>query len=337
MFTFILPADPAAISLGRFDSDSLTDQIKMELLIGTDSEYHTHFLDESGDFQPVCSWYGVTCDKKGTVIAWNLCAVGSAHINLEFIPSNVLEFGIERSRAEGTLDATALPRALQKIELRENLFDGGVDMTGLPPNLIIFDIHWNDFTGNADVLGLPASLEVFRISRNKFTGSLFLDALPANLKTFDANSNSFRGSIDVAHLPRSMQTLDLGYNELCWCLILKNFPPALKVMNLSWNGFGREVRVVDIPPSTTIINLSNNMLCGTAVVDRAMHSVVDLSQNQLETLVDEKGRPFECEFDEMRYLVRYSENSDALHCSERAQERESIKAFRCRHFIKFKY
>eukprot|EP00756_Hemistasia_phaeocysticola_P025146 Hpha_TRINITY_DN15990_c0_g1::TRINITY_DN15990_c0_g1_i1::g.74348::m.74348 len=94
------------------------------------------------------SWTGVACSAQGDVRNVTLCAGGYS----------------------GTVDMTALPAGLQRLELYSNNLSGTVDMTALPASVQEVNLYHNQFSGTPDLSALPSGLRLLDMRSNSFSG-----------------------------------------------------------------------------------------------------------------------------------------------------------------------
>ena len=193
--------------LGRFDYASLTDQMRMEMVVADFSEeVKKLYQDENGLFIDVCEWQGVTCDWDSNVIRIQSSGARGP-IALEFIPPKVTELYMNMASLSGTLSTSALPKGMECFEVGSNDFEGTVDFTTLPENMEELCLYRNTFTGSAALNRLPQGFRKLWIQANNFSGSLHLKNLPPNFVYLDASSNEFNGEFCVENIPMSLSRI----------------------------------------------------------------------------------------------------------------------------------
>eukprot|EP00756_Hemistasia_phaeocysticola_P025148 Hpha_TRINITY_DN15990_c0_g1::TRINITY_DN15990_c0_g1_i3::g.74378::m.74378 len=94
------------------------------------------------------SWTGVACSAQGDVRNVTLSAGGYS----------------------GTVDMTALPAGLQRLELYSNNLSGTVDLTALPISIEEVNLNLNQFSGIPDLSALPSGLRLLDLRFNSFSG-----------------------------------------------------------------------------------------------------------------------------------------------------------------------
>ena len=268
--TFLL--NTADTPLGRIDQCDLTPQQKMELLVAdlsnADKE-RLKFHNTDGMFDEVRNWRGVYVNfsREPLRIRWSNI---SGTIALDFITDKVTYFIVQESEdLEGTLNTATLPESLRELILYDTSLSGSVDLENLP----------------------RANLTNLNLSLGKFSGTLNLAELPPKSKNIFLHENSFTGSVDLSHLPQTMQELSLESNQLSGEVDLSNLPPTMRRLILSKNHFCGEFRILKAPQDLRV-NASSNDFSGVAIVERAMHEKVLLSNTNVEKIVDEDGEQY---------------------------------------------
>ena len=199
--------------LGRFDSNLLTDQSLMEMLVeGFHDEIKEEYQDENGMFLDVCQWRGVGCDD-----AQNVTSVSGFRchglIALDFIPPKVALFKMVLGSLCGTLSTNTIPKGMTELNLVNNCLSGTVDFMMLPECMQQLSLQYNEFTGSANFHLLPNALEKLNIENNKFSGSLYLKSLPLNFCYLDVSSNMLSGVFSIENVPKGLFTMHASYNR----------------------------------------------------------------------------------------------------------------------------
>ena len=190
--------------LGRFDSNLLSDQSLMEMLVESFSEEtKEEYQDTNGIFLDVCQWEGVECDTDQNVIS---VAGFRCHgpIALDFIPPKVTLFKMMLGGLCGTLSTSTIPKGMIDFYVNSNRFSGTVDFTTLPECMQQLSLQYNEFTGSADFRHLPIALEKLYLQKNMFSGSLHLRGLPPKLYYTNVSSNLFSGVFYIENVPKSL-------------------------------------------------------------------------------------------------------------------------------------
>ena len=247
-----IAADP---SLARFDVDSLSDQIRMELLIGGLKEtLRYEILTDDGEFKDVCDWTDIQCNSDGNVTKVEMLSYASPEngetLNLVYMPPLVTTFSFAMVGASGSLDTQALPAGLQilsvtqtekisgpietaylprgitELDLNGNAFDGKLDLTVLPPGLVLLNVHSNKFTGSVNLTKLPKGLEDLYLANNQFVGELDFGSLPGRIEEIDVSENRFSGSFVLKKVPQTLQYVNVSAcrSIIGVAVVAKSFP-----------------------------------------------------------------------------------------------------------------
>ena len=245
----------ADVSIGRFDSEMLSDQTRMEVLItaigdpvplpdDADLDGRYEFTDMDGNYLDKCDWHGVACNDEGDVtrIDWHETFWTHGTVSLDYLPRS-----LERFRASnypycgallyGTLSTALLPPDLQKFHLEMYEFSGSVDIGALPESLEVFSIQNNKFFGSIDLTALPKKLRKLFLAQNKLSGSLNFEKLPESLTWADLSFNAFQGTINLKALPAALRELSMVRNNLCGELDMGSIPAGLEVLDVRSNAF----------------------------------------------------------------------------------------------------
>jgi Leucine rich repeat/Leucine Rich Repeat len=203
-----------------------------------------HRMDGWTTTTPLCKWYGITCNAKGSVESINLGnnnLVGTLNseifdlVNLKslWLHSNPIDvnfknIGSAKKLTELRLDATNvnrldnlnLARTMTLLDLRFNQLPGVFPRQILKlTNLRSLNLGDNQFSGP-----LPASfidlkyLRILRLGSNKFSGKIPSFEDMNLLDTLDLSGNFLTGTIPAAFLNRITTTanleVDLSSNQL---------------------------------------------------------------------------------------------------------------------------
>ena len=229
--------DPA---LFRPDTSSLTDQMRMEILLSDcPDKTKAAFQDANGDFIDICSSNLITCDTEKNVKHIRMQSVGlRGSVSFDILPQNLEIFSVSSSSGfgfTGTLCAASLPRSLNHFSIGRHEFFGTVDFYELPESLLVLNLYKNQFTGSVDLCSLPKHLTEIHLDGNNFSGTLDLSHLPSGLVWAFFNFNKFSGSVSLSCLPESLTQLDLKGNKLEGELMYSNIPKKLEMVNLRKN------------------------------------------------------------------------------------------------------
>ncbi|MDJ1505860.1 T9SS type A sorting domain-containing protein [Xanthocytophaga agilis] len=170
--------------------------------------------------QPVSTWYGVTVDSSGNVVALNL-----SYNNLT-----------------GKLPASLKNLPLLDVQVIGNQISG---IASLPATLVSLNAESNVITA---LPALPARLEVLRVGSNQIQS---FPALPAALKVVDASSNRLSS---LPSLPAGLTNLAVANNRIS---SLSTLPAALTSLNISSN---RISALPTLPASLSAVIANNNRM-----------------------------------------------------------------------------
>ena len=261
-------ADP---SLGRFDADSIPDQILMEMLIdGLRENQKSLFQDADGGFTDVCAWHGVECTGDDVKC-----------VKFAFICFSEAQFPFER-----------IPRRIEHFEISTCNLHGTLNTEYLPPNLTNLDLSYNRLHGSLNFKGLPSALVSLILRENDFHGFCALSDLPKTLVSFDAALNNFSGEIALDDLPAVMQSLNLQKNKLTGSVTIGKLPPPMVVLDLSKNSLSGDLALLleEIPREMEYIDVTDNPLSGTIVLSEAFDVLnFPICYDGIEKVVDAHG------------------------------------------------
>ena len=283
MFSHLtVAADP---SLGRFDFDSLSDQTRMELLIGDLKETLRYkILTDDGDFKDVCDWEGVQCNSAGNVTQVEMISHASPEngetLNLVYMPPLITNFAFAMVGASGSIDTQALPAGLKILYVTQTeRMSGPIETKHLPRGLTELDLELNAFDGGFDLTVLPPALEWLNVHSNNFSGSVNLSRLPAMLKTLYLGANQLSGELDFSSLTDSIE--DIGVLE---------------------NNFAGSFRLTNPPPELWRIKASGcASITGTAVVDKSFVGHLWMYDTGVTAVTDGDGKAHAMELQFLKY------------------------------------
>ena len=292
-------------TLGRFNQDTLTDQMRMELLIdGLTDEAKRIFKYYNGDYMDIARWAGVEVDADTNTVHFIFFGVfASGSLALEFMPPTTRKFDLSEGKVSGTIDTAALPDSLTTFTFRTAYTAGGtINFCTLPPRLIDLDLSANKFEGNADLTALPETLESLDIRFNNFTGSVALDKLPQKLIKLRMGENDFEGSVALDALPEALDELDLSNCKLSGSLNLRSLPSSMEYLFVDDNAFSGELCLTVPMMRLRDAHFQNNAFFGVALVDRSICQNVILHDNKITAVKDESGEDYECRMDERGFV-----------------------------------
>lgn len=207
-------------SCKEFDSEINILQAIYKGTNGSEWLKDTHWNNIS---QPICSWYGVTCEggKKDNHTVTELDFTGNnlkgTILSSVFELSSLQHLNLKDNHVFMTFDKIDQAEKLEKLYL-SNIDIGNVDGIGKAPALKELHLTNNDFTGPFpdDIFDLSATLESLYIAYNSFSGPLSPKlGTMKKLKEFYAYGNDFTGKIptEIAKLD-DLETIVLAENLL---------------------------------------------------------------------------------------------------------------------------
>ncbi|KAJ6869572.1 hypothetical protein NC651_034340 [Populus alba x Populus x berolinensis] len=266
-FAYSASTGAAEVANGRKEADAL---LEWKVTLGNQSQ---SLLSSWAGDSP-CNWFGISCDKSGSV-------------------TNI---SLPNSSLRGTLNSLIFSSFHNLIELilRNNSLYGSIPShIGNLSNLSIFRLAFNSISGNIPPeIGNLASLTIIDLSYNKLTGRIPTSLI--NLKSlFELyfRDNSLSGPITfIENMTRSLTILDLSSNKLTGTI-----PASLvNLRSLSELYFknnilsGPFIFIENMTRSLTVLDLSSNKLTGTIPVsleNLKNLSELDLSDNNLFGLI----------------------------------------------------
>ena len=224
-------------SLGRFNIDDMSDQMRMELLVESFPDTYKEMIQEDGAYKPISEWSCVALDEEGNVTRVEMYIIDAGKIAFEFIPKTVKKFWLGGGSCLGSVETAALPPDLDNFDISRCKISGTFDMTTLPSGLKMLSISHNNLSGSCALDKLPAVLVQLSAQSNAFSGSITLESLPAGLCHLELSQNMLSGSVSFEKLPDSLVTLDLASNMLCGTIdMLQKFPRGLAITTRIYEG-----------------------------------------------------------------------------------------------------
>ena len=256
--------------LGRMRLDALTDQARMELLVGGLKHPHIDALsDEYGDFTDFATWNPKIFKQEN---------------------GKIVQISFWFDKMTGTIDLQFLPPSLRWIQIVSPPVDGTVDTSQLPPALVVLELNFTKMTGPVDLTTLPSEVEIVDLTENNFTGSCDLTALPKKLQFLALTRNAFKGSINLERLPETLEEIDLSRNAFCGPLNFDHLPVNLQSLFLDSNAFCGEFRLTHPSRSPSDVSAAANKFDATAVIRKDFKEVA-LHPGTVKAVVDENGEP----------------------------------------------
>ena len=152
---------------------------------------------------PICSWYGVSCDWDG----------------------EVTRIGWSRRGFKGSLVWGSAPRTIKTIEITQNVFIGGtLDFQQLPLGILTVIVRRNRHLGILPLDELPSSICEIDVYGNYLEGHLSLVSLPEVLRRLTLTANKFNGTPDFNFLPSGILHLSLARNRCTGHVLITSLP-----------------------------------------------------------------------------------------------------------------
>eukprot|EP00835_Amoeboradix_gromovi_P006178 NODE_681_length_5254_cov_0.289040.p1 type:complete len:1074 gc:universal NODE_681_length_5254_cov_0.289040:3473-252(-) len=189
--------------------------------------------------------------------------------------SNVIEISWNYMSLNGTINGTAIPSSIQKLELSCNFIFGEIP-TSLPNSFKYLDLSCNSLSGRIPAI-LPPNLENLYLSNNLLNGSV-PTTLPMNLIKLYLETNYLAGQLP-SFLPLTLSEISLYNNHLSGSL--PAFPDALNYLFLNigpaFNRFEGELTL----NKPKIIYISHNYITNLTIKDTSVLTWCDISSNPL--------------------------------------------------------
>ena len=172
----------------------------------------------------------VFCDGSQRVfnIEWNVMGLDGS-INGTALPNKLQRLDLSNNQIKGSIPL-GLPSGIQDLYFNYNQLTGSIP-TVLPSGLQQFDLSFNQFTGNIPTV-LPSALQGLYLDNNQLNGSI-PTVLPSALQKIYANNNQLTGSIPTA-LPSGLLELDVDGNQLTGSI--PPFPSSITTIFLGYPG-----------------------------------------------------------------------------------------------------
>ncbi|KAJ6908126.1 hypothetical protein NC651_018538 [Populus alba x Populus x berolinensis] len=281
-FAYSASTGAAEVANGRKEAEAL-----LEWKVTLDNRSQSLLSSWAGDSP--CNWFGISCDKSGSVI----------------------NISLPNSSLRGTLNSlrfSSFPNLIELTLSYNSLYGSVPSHIGNLSNLNILDLSFNNLSSNMPpeienlkslselylnhnsfyspiifIGNLTRSLTILDLSSNKLTGTIL--ASLGNLKSLSQLSlrnNSIFGPITfIENLTRSLTILDLSSNKLIGTIpaSLGNLK-SLSQLSLARNNlFGPIIFMRNLTRSLTILDLSYNKLTGT--IPASLGNLKSLSQLSL--------------------------------------------------------
>ena len=199
-----------------------------------------------------CIAFGVFCTgNRVTTINWISLGLNGT-INGTALPSALVRIDFSANSITGTIP-TVFPSTLQTIIWFSNRLTGGISAT-FPPLLNYFHCSWNQLTG-----GIPATL-------------------PISIRSMYIHGNALSGAVTL--WPSTLTDITIWGNQLTGDASL--FPSSLNVLNFGnaghfGNSFYGKIRL----HKPTELWITNNFIMDLVVLDTSELTTCDLSNNPL--------------------------------------------------------
>ena len=224
MLSFLSTGDIA----GRFDTQSLPTQARMELLVAGLDDIAA-FTFPSGETRPFEQWEGVQVSEKTGEVTRISCGDPMG----DFENHTVVGPG-------GSIDLQYIPPSVKRFTFRMCQLLGTVETALLPRGLVYLDLQGNQLSGEFDLSALPVLITLINISRNQFCGSFAFEAVPATIAVLHAGSNVFSGTVDMTKIPQTLRSLRIDHNTIKQeTLLVGNLPATLLGITVDLDAFQR--------------------------------------------------------------------------------------------------
>eukprot|EP00835_Amoeboradix_gromovi_P002196 NODE_119_length_18895_cov_0.454990.p2 type:complete len:925 gc:universal NODE_119_length_18895_cov_0.454990:16893-14119(-) len=202
-------------------------------------------------------------------LEYNCCTTTHGHITCN--STNVIEIRFNDMSLDGTINGTAAPRSLQKLNLFYNQISGPIP-NNLPDSLLSLDLRTNRLSGPLPA-AFPLSLNTIYVNENFLNGSIPA-ALPVNMEVFCVSNNYLEGSLPTS-LPSTLLDFEVDNNYLTGGL--PAFPDGLKYLYLNDNKFTGQV-LLNKP---NYVQVDHNYITNVTIKDSSVMYYCDISNNPL--------------------------------------------------------
>lgn len=161
------------------------------------------------------------------------------------------------NRIEGTLEPSAFPASLEKVDLSFNQLTGTLDIIHEIKSIRSWRLDGNQFS-EVPWKSIPESLEELSVAKNDLTGSIPFETLPDGLRYLSVAYNKLSGSVPFPTLPSKMEYLDISHNMFLGKADLTQFSPAMRFVFLQNNQFTGKADLTQLPLDLRRIIIANN-------------------------------------------------------------------------------
>lgn len=211
---------------------------------------------------PASSWYGVTVNKKGSVVALDLRAN-----NLEGeLPKMGLKYATSVNLSDneliGTMPSFNAFVSLEYLNLSKNGLEGSIPNLYTLTSLQHLDLSENHFTGVLPTFMDNVEMAVLKLNNNYIGGDIIDFPSLVNLTELHLNNNRLEGMVpDFQNMP-ALQRIYIGNNDLTGPV--PNFTNMfdLTIFNAAGNQLTGKMPNFAFIPNLGTLDLSNNTIDG---------------------------------------------------------------------------
>ncbi|XP_061952702.1 MDIS1-interacting receptor like kinase 2-like [Populus nigra] len=244
----------AEVANGRKEAEALL-QWKLSL----DNQSQSLLSSWAGDSP--CNWFGISCDKSGSVI----------------------NISLPNSSLRGTLNSlrfSSFPNLIGLFLPNNSLYGYVPSHSGILSNLAILNLSSNNLSGNIPPeIGNLVSLTILDLFSNKLTGTIpiFLENLKSLSILYLWNNNLSSPLAIIGNLTRSLTILALSYNKLTGIIpaSLENLKSLSALYLYNNNFFGPITFIGNLTRSLTLLSLASNKL--TSTIPASLENLKSLS------------------------------------------------------------